>query len=186
MQETSLVGIDEAGRGALAGPLFIGACRLYNLPNLADSKKLSALKREKLYSQIIQNSDYLILSFSNKQIDTLGLSYCLKTGLLIIKKHFKNTNFLYDGSTNFGVLDIKTLIKADDKIQEVSAASILAKVSRDEFMQNINSLYPAYEFAKHKGYGTKTHIEILKKLGPCPLHRTSFKLKENSSLFDEI
>ncbi|EOY4239853.1 ribonuclease HII [Campylobacter upsaliensis] len=172
-----LVGIDEAGRGALAGPLFMAACELLKpLNELKDSKKLSEKKREKLYNEIILNSNYLILAFSNAQIDTLGLSKCLQRGLEIIHLHFKKQRKIFDGNTNYGVLGIENLIKADSLIAEVSAASILAKVSRDKVMQFLALKYPQYGFEIHKAYGTKTHRESIAKYGACKLHRLSFKL----------
>lgn len=175
--KTELVGIDEAGRGALAGPMMIAACKLkYKLPQLMDSKRLSEKKRERFYELIIRNSNFLILAFSNEQIDNLGLSFCLKKGLEIIKFHFKYSAFLYDGNTNFGVDGIKTLIKADSLVKEVSAASILAKVSRDRVMKYLAKTFPCYEFEKHKAYGTKRHKELIARFGVCEIHRKSFKL----------
>ncbi|KAA6225919.1 MULTISPECIES: ribonuclease HII [unclassified Campylobacter] len=173
----SLVGIDEAGRGALAGPLYMAACCLKkdNL-NLRDSKKLSPKQREKFFYEIINNSDFLILSFSNENIDKFGLSACLKKGLEIICMHFEKSDFLYDGNTNFNVSQVKTLIKADSLIPCVSAASILAKVSRDKFMIDIAKEFPNYHFEKHKAYPTALHKELITKFGPCTLHRKSFKL----------
>lgn len=172
-----LVGIDEAGRGALAGPMMMAACRLRcELPELEDSKKLSEKRREQFYELIIQSSDFLILAFSNEQIDNLGLSLCLKKGLEVIKLHFERSFLLYDGNTNFGVGGIKTLIKADSLVKEVSAASILAKVSRDRVMKELSKDFPHYEFEKHKAYGTKRHKELIAKFGACRIHRKSFKL----------
>ncbi|MGH2267727.1 ribonuclease HII [Campylobacter taeniopygiae] len=176
--DENLIGIDEAGRGALAGPMMMAACKLNKkIDGLCDSKKLSEKKREELYEIIIQNSNYLILAFSSEQIDTLGLSTCLKTGLMLIKRHFKTYfHFLYDGNTNFGISGIKTLVKADAKILQVSAASILAKVSKDRVMNFLAKEFPYYEFEKNKAYGTKTHRELIAKFGTCKLHRKSFKL----------
>lgn len=175
--KTELVGIDEAGRGALAGPMMMAACKLKcELPQLMDSKKLSEKKREEFYELITRNSNFLILAFSNEQIDNLGLSLCLKKGLELIKSHFKHAIFLYDGNTNFGVDGIKTLIKADSLVKEVSAASILAKVSRDKVMKKLAKDYPCYEFEKHKAYGTKRHKELITRFGMCAIHRKSFKL----------
>lgn len=181
-----MVGIDEAGRGALAGPLFMAACELQKaLPGLKDSKKLSPKKRAELFEEISLHSKYLILAFSHTQIDTLGLSKCLSTGLEIIKMHFKNKELLYDGNTNFKVEGIKTLIKADDKVEAVSAASILAKVSRDKLMSVLALNYKEYGFEKHKGYASKAHIEAISKHGYSSLHRQSFKLKcFEKGLFD--
>ncbi|ECQ5849622.1 TPA: ribonuclease HII [Campylobacter jejuni] len=176
--DINLIGIDEAGRGALAGPMMMAACKLNKkLDGLCDSKKLSEKKREELYEIIIKNSNYLILAFSSEQIDTLGLSTCLKTGLKLIKKHFKTeNNFLYDGKTNLGINGIKTQIKADTSILQVSAASILAKVSKDRVMNFLAKDFPYYEFEKNKAYGTKAHKELIAKFGICKLHRKSFKL----------
>ncbi|EDP8437999.1 ribonuclease HII [Campylobacter jejuni] len=176
--DINLIGIDEAGRGALAGPMMMAACKLNKkLDGLCDSKKLSEKKREELYEIIIKNSNYLILSFSSEQIDALGLSTCLKTGLKLIKKHFKaENNFLYDGNTNLGINGIKTQIKADASILQVSAASILAKVSKDRAMNFLTKDFPCYEFEKNKAYGTKAHKELIAKFGICKLHRKSFKL----------
>lgn len=172
-----LVGIDEAGRGALAGPMMMAACKLKcELPKLMDSKKLSEKKREEFYKLITCNSEFLILAFSNEQIDNLGLSLCLKKGLEIIKAHFKHSTFLYDGNTNFGVSEIRTLVKADSLVKEVSAASILAKVSRDRVMKYLAKTFSFYEFEKHKAYGTKRHKELIAKFGVCEIHRKSFKL----------
>lgn len=176
--DINLIGIDEAGRGALAGPMMMAACKLNKkLDGLYDSKKLSEKKREELYEIIIKNSNYLILAFSSEQIDALGLSTCLKTGLKLIKKHFKaENNFLYDGNTNLGINGIKTQIKADTSILQVSAASILAKVSKDRVMNFLAKDFPCYEFEKNKAYGTKAHKEVIAKFGICKLHRKSFKL----------
>ncbi|EAL7594422.1 ribonuclease HII [Campylobacter jejuni] len=176
--DINLIGIDEAGRGALAGPMMMAACKLNKkLDGLCDSKKLSEKKREELYEIIIKNSNYLILAFSSEQIDALGLSTCLKTGLKLIKKHFKaENNFLYDGNTNLGINGIKTQIKADTSILQVSAASILAKVSKDKVMNFLAKDFPCYEFEKNKAYGTKAHKEVIAKFGICKLHRKSFKL----------
>ncbi|EAH9436073.1 ribonuclease HII [Campylobacter jejuni] len=176
--DINLIGIDEAGCGALAGPMMMAACKLNKkLDGLCDSKKLSEKKREELYEIIIKNSNYLILAFSSEQIDALGLSTCLKTGLKLIKKHFKaENNFLYDGNTNLGINGIKTQIKADTSILQVSAASILAKVSKDRVMNFLAKDFPCYEFEKNKAYGTKAHKEVIAKFGICKLHRKSFKL----------
>lgn len=176
--DINLIGIDEAGRGALAGPMMMAACKLNKkLDGLCDSKKLSEKKREELYEIIIKNSNYLILAFSSEQIDALGLSTCLKTGLKLIKKHFKTeNNFLYDGKTNLGINGIKTQIKADASILQVSAASILAKVSKDRVINFLAKDFPCYEFEKNKAYGTKAHKELIAKFGICKLHRKSFKL----------
>lgn len=173
-----VVGIDEAGRGALAGPLLVAGCLLNaKIAGIKDSKELSAKKRAELFSLIKAHSNYLILGFSPMQIDEMGLSWCLKTALIIIKRHFAGFSFLYDGNTNFGVSDIQTLVKADSKVLQVGAASILAKVSRDMMMNALDKSFAAYGFAKHKGYASKAHIDTIAKFGLSEIHRKSFKLK---------
>lgn len=173
-------GIDEAGRGPLAGPLVVaGVILLEDIQNLADSKVLSEKKREKLFDEIKQKSKYHIVFKSAKQIDDLGISFCIKESILEIMKTLQNdaSSFLMDGNTNFGIENLQKEIKADAKYKEVSAASILAKVSRDRFMDSISANYPEYNFKKHKGYGTKAHVDAIKEFGRSDIHRFSFKLK---------
>lgn len=180
-----ICGIDEAGRGALAGPLAVAACVLNSdIKGLNDSKKLTSAKREKLFDLICENSEFLIVYFSNLQIDELGLSECLRRALRLFKCHFSGFELLYDGNTDYGT-GIKTMIKADGKIPEVSAASILAKVSRDRLMNAWDRLYPTYGYASHKGYGTKAHLEAIWRFGKCEISRKSFMIKSfQPTLFD--
>jgi len=176
----NLCGIDEAGRGPLAGPLVVaGVILLEDITRLDDSKKLSEKKREKLFDEIKEKSKYHIVFKSSKQIDDLGITLCLKSSILEIMQNLEKfcDKFLVDGNTNFGIQNLQKEIKADAKYPEVSAASILAKVSRDRFMNDISNKYPNYDFKKHKGYGTKAHIEAIKKFGRSDIHRFSFKLK---------
>jgi len=178
MPSLSLCGIDEAGRGPLAGLLVIaGVVLTKSVDGLMDSKKLSEKKRELLYSSIVANSEYHIVSFESKDVDKLGLSKCLHDGLQEIQKHLPRCEYLFDGNSNFGVENINTMVKADTKVQEVSAASILAKVTHDRDMLQMAKIYPKYGFEKHKGYGTKAHVEALLKYGRSPIHRYSFKVK---------
>ncbi len=175
-----LCGIDEAGRGPLAGPLVVAGVILKNeVKELNDSKKLTEKKREELFDKIIDNSYYHIVFCDAKTIDTKGISACLKSSILEIIDALKiHTNeFLMDGNTSFGITRLSYMIKADAKIKEVSAASILAKVSRDRYMCEISSKYPNYDFEKHKGYGTKAHVEKIRQFGRSDEHRVSFKLK---------
>jgi ribonuclease HII len=175
-----LCGIDEAGRGPLAGPLLVAGVILEkDILGLNDSKVLSEKKREKLFDEIIENSKYHIVFKSAKEIDEFGISFCLKSSILEIMEQLQefSSNFLMDGNTNFGIENLQKEIKADAKYKEVSAASILAKVSRDRFMDSISSQYPNYDFIKHKGYGTKAHIEAIKKFGRSDIHRFSYKIK---------
>jgi len=173
-----LCGIDEAGRGPLAGDLVMAGVILKNdIEGLMDSKVLTEKKRELLYPQIIKNSLYHIVSCSPKQIDELGLSNCLAKGLEEIIQKLDAKIYLFDGNQTFGVLGVSTMVKADAKVPEVSAASILAKVTHDRAIIKASQTYPLYGFEKHKGYGTKAHVEAIKKHGYCELHRRSFKVK---------
>ena len=177
-QNKPLCGIDEAGRGPLAGSLVIAGVILKNpIDGLMDSKKLTQKKREALYCLIIENSDHHIVCFSAKEVDELGISKCLQQGLRAIQKVLQNARYLFDGNSTFGVDNITTMIKADDKVPEVSAASILAKVTRDTEMLQMAKIYPQYGFEKHKGYGTKAHIEALAKYDRCEIHRKTFRVK---------
>lgn len=175
-----LCGIDEAGRGPLAGPLVVaGAIIDKPLEGLNDSKVLSEKKREALFDTIKENCHYHIVFTDAKTIDEKGLSACLKHSIQEIMQTLKDDcdTFLMDGNTSFGITTLQHKIKADATVPEVSAASILAKVSRDRYMVEIASQYPHYNFEKHKGYGTKAHVEKIKAHGRCEEHRKSFKLK---------
>ena len=175
-----LCGIDEAGRGPIAGPLVVsGVVLLESIEGLNDSKVLSEKKREKLFAEIKEKSKYHIVFTSAKTIDELGLSACLKNSINEIMEKLKCDcdEFLMDGNTSFGISSLKWKIKADATVPQVSAASILAKVSRDRYMCQISEKYSKYDFAKHKGYGTKAHVEAIKKFGRSDEHRFSFKLK---------
>ena len=185
-----ICGIDEAGRGPIAGPLVVAGCIFKNeklkmksekwenyLEDINDSKKLSEKKREELFEVIKQTCEYHIVFVDNKTIDKKGLSYAINYALKEIKNTLKAEKYLFDGNSNFGVEGIDTIIKGDSKIKQISAASILAKVSRDKFMIEIADNYPMYNFKKHKGYITKEHIEEIKKHGFSDIHRKSYKLK---------
>jgi ribonuclease HII len=173
-----LCGIDEAGRGPLAGPLTIAGVILHRpIDGLNDSKKLSEKKRESLFDEIIANSTYHIVRFDSSTIDQFGLSHCLSSGLREIMSAIGEADYLYDGNCSFGIANLKTLVKADATVPEVSAASILAKVTRDREMVELAPLYPQYGFEGHKGYGSSMHIEAIREYGYCEIHRKSFKLK---------
>jgi ribonuclease HII len=174
----NLCGIDEAGRGPFAGPMVIAGVKLHKpIKELNDSKKLTQIKREKLFNIIIKNSDYHIVFCSAEDIDTFGLSKCLKNSIIEIMSKVNASTYLMDGNTIFGIEDLLCKIKADATISEVAAASILAKVSRDRYMVDIAIKYPEYSFEKHKGYGTKAHTLAIKKFGLSKIHRKSFKIK---------
>ena len=181
-----LCGIDEAGRGPLAGPLVMaGVVLKEEITGLRDSKRLSAKKREALFLRIIAQSHYHIVSFDAQKIDEIGISACLHQGLKAIQHHLPNYHYLFDGNSSFGVAHITTMVKADAKVDAVSAASIIAKVTRDSAMEAFATLYPHYGFERHKGYGTKAHIEALKRYGRSPIHRKSFNIKgvDDATLF---
>jgi ribonuclease HII len=173
-----LCGIDEAGRGCLAGPLVVaGVILLDDIKGLNDSKVLSEKKREILFDEIKEKSRFKIVFTDNKTIDEIGLSQAIKLSIEQILKTLNPEETIMDGNTTFGVSNIKAIIKADATVPQVSAASILAKVSRDRFIVKEDKNYPMYGFAKHKGYGTKAHVQMIKKHGYCELHRKSFKIK---------
>lgn len=175
-----LCGIDEAGRGPIAGPLVVAGAIINNpIKGLNDSKVLSEKKRELLFDEIKDKCDYHIVFTDAKTIDEKGLSACLKNSIKEIMKSLENkaSEFLMDGNTSFGIQTLQHKIKADATVMEVSAASILAKVSRDRYMCKISEDYPNYNFEKHKGYGTKAHVEMIKEFGRSKEHRASFKLK---------
>ena len=179
-----IAGVDEAGRGPLAGPVYAAAVILPSgciIEGLNDSKKLSEKKREKLYDIIIDKAvSYSVQSVCETVIDEVNI---LNAVFIAMNKAVQSLNpppdyVLVDGNR---IKDMKfpceTVVKGDSKSINIAAASILAKVSRDRYIKEISDKYPEYNFAKHKGYGTKEHIEVLKKLGPCEIHRKSFLKK---------
>jgi ribonuclease HII len=173
-----LCGIDEAGRGCLAGPLVVaGAVLKEPVEGLNDSKQLGEKQREALFEILLHKSEHKIVFCDHTMIDAKGLSACLKYAIETIKNHFNTCEILMDGNCHFGVLGVKTLIKADALVPEVSAASILAKVSRDRFMVELAPRYPHFQFEKHKGYGTALHVKCIQEFGYCDIHRKSFKVK---------
>lgn len=182
-QKISLCGIDEAGRGPLAGSLVIaGVVLVCPIDGLMDSKKLTEKKREELYLKIMQSARYHIVSFSAAKVDDLGISACLAEGLVEIQNSLRECIYLFDGNSTFGVDGIDTMVKADTKVAEVSAASILAKVTHDREMNVFAKKYPEYGFEKHKGYGTKAHIKALERYGRCEVHRDSFRVRSLDEL----
>ncbi len=173
-----LCGIDEAGRGPIAGPLVMAGVILHQkIPELNDSKQLSEKKREALFPIIQANSAFHIERFSAREIDEHGISWCLSQGLKNIMSHLQAEDYLFDGNSTFGVNGLRTMIKADALVPEVSAASVLAKVIRDREMVECAKDFPEYGFEGHKGYGTQAHVEAIKAHGYSAIHRKSFKLK---------
>ncbi len=173
-----LCGIDEAGRGPLAGPLVMAGVILYEpIEGLADSKRLTEKRRAELFETITKDAAYHMVSFDAETIDKIGITSCLVKGLKEIMGTLRCERYLFDGNTAFGISRLECKIKADIEIAEVSAASILAKVTRDNIMTELAKKYPEYGFEKHKGYGTKEHLEAIRIHGYSPLHRKSFRIK---------
>ncbi len=180
------VGIDEAGRGNLAGSLIFCGCTLKEGKTVADiafandSKSMSKKKRKELYDKIIKIVDYEVVETYSNYIDDNGLSSACSHSLNYIKSYFKQKNktkILYDGKTTFKVQGIETLVKADVKVSIVAAASIIAKVQKDIRMKEWDEKYPEYDWKNNAGYGTVKHIESIKKYGWTPQHRRTFQVK---------
>ncbi len=174
-------GVDEAGRGPLAGPVFAGAVILpenYTHEILNDSKKLSEKKRDLVYDDIIRDAvSWSVGMATEQEIDDINI---LNATFLAMKRAVDGLNIkpdlaFIDGNryANTGVKEI-TIVKGDSKCMSVVAASIIAKVSRDRFMQEVDKQYPQYHFSKHKGYGTKLHYEMIEQYGISPVHRKTF------------
>ena len=180
----TVCGLDEAGRGPLAGPVFAAAVILPEgcvIDGLNDSKKLSEKKRNQLAQEIKEKAlDWAIAHAEPYEIDKINI---LNASMLAMKRAvmlLKTTPdlLLVDGNIARNLpLPSLAVVKGDGKLPSVAAASILAKVARDEFCMDMDGLYPQYQFAKNKGYPTKDHRELLKKYGPCPAHRQSFLRK---------
>ncbi len=176
-----ICGVDEAGRGPLAGPVVAAACILpVDCVNegLNNSKKLSEKKREALFDEIIEKAiAYSIASASNEEIDELNILNATMVAMAraIMGLQVPADYALVDGNCvrNFPV-PAMTVIKGDAKSPSIAAASILAKVTRDRICMEMDALYPEYNFAKHKGYPTKLHRDLVMEFGPCPLHRRTF------------
>jgi len=183
-----LCGIDEAGRGPIAGDLVVAGCifkKDTKIDGLNDSKKISEKKRYQLFPEILEKTINHVVIIKPKELDEFGISKCMTRALEEIKSMLDADSYLFDGNTTFGVSELDTMVKADGKVAEVSAASILAKVTHDRNIISDAKLYPEYGFEKHKGYGTALHVEMIKEHGYCPIHRRSFKLKAlQGTLFD--
>lgn len=177
--KTLLCGIDEAGRGCLAGPMVVAGVILSEpIPGLDDSKKLTKQKRETLYETIIQKAaHYHICIISPEEIDTRGISPTLTGALKEIMKTLPADEFLFDGNSSYGIPGLQHLIKADSQVESVAAASILAKVTKDRELLEAGKDFPHFDFTSHQGYGTQKHIDEIKRFGMTPIHRKSYKLK---------
>ena len=175
-------GIDEAGRGPLAGPVVVASVMLPKdsmIEGVNDSKKISESKREKLYDVILQEAiSYGIGIIYQEEIDEINILQATKKGLheAVANMEIKPNVILVDALTGIDTLGIpyKSIIKGDAKSYSIGAASIIAKVTRDRIMREWDKVYPEYGFAGHKGYGTAKHIEAIKKYGLTPIHRKTF------------
>jgi len=176
-----ICGIDEAGRGPLAGPVAAGAVVLpkdCQILYLNDSKKLSEKRREELYSEIQEKAVCFGVGFvSPERIDEINILQATYEAMRLALSELTVTPdvLLNDAVTIPGVpIPQVPIVKGDAKSVSIAAASILAKVSRDHMMVEYDQLFPEYGFAKHKGYGTAAHIQAIREHGPCPIHRRSF------------
>ena len=178
-------GVDEAGRGPLAGPVCAAAVILprdLEIEGLNDSKKLSDKRRRALYEVITEQAiSYGIAMVDEKVIDEINILQAtfLAMRQAVLQLSEKPALALVDGNRepDFGDIPIKTIIKGGSLSANIAAASILAKVTRDRFMEEQDAIYPQYGFCVHKGYGTKAHYEALRAYGPCPIHRRTFLKK---------
>ena len=189
----AIAGIDEAGRGPLAGPVVVACClmpRNSMIEGVNDSKKISEKKREMLYEQITNEAiSYGIGIINQKEIDEINILQATKKGLTEAIKDMENKlaekpelgiikpdAILVDALTKIDTdgIPYKSIIHGDAISYSIACASIIAKVTRDRIMRQWDEIYPQYGFAKHKGYGTAAHIQAIKEYGICPLHRLSF------------
>ncbi|HAG70449.1 MAG TPA: ribonuclease HII [Lachnospiraceae bacterium] len=176
-----ICGIDEAGRGPLAGPVYAAAVILdknRRILYVNDSKALSPAKREELYDEIMEKAVSVGVGFcDSKRIDEINILQATYEAMrMAIQNLTKKPDILLNDAVRIPLVDIRQvpIIKGDAKSVSIAAASIIAKVSRDRVMEEYAGLYPEYDFSGNKGYGTARHIEALRKYGPCPIHRRSF------------
>ena len=176
-----IAGIDEAGRGPLAGPVVVAGVIMpldeqSIIDGVNDSKKLSAKKRDLLYDQIVDKAiDVQVAIIDNQTIDRDNILNATKSGMLSCINGFKNVDrVLIDAVSLDAKVPTLSIIHGDALSYSIAAASIVAKVTRDRLMLDYDKQYPQYNFAKHKGYGTAEHIKFLKEYGPCPIHRRTF------------
>lgn len=179
-----LCGVDEAGRGPLAGPVCAAAVMLPRnlvIPGLNDSKKLSPKRRDALYDAILAQAVSYGIAFATveeiEKWNILGATF-LAMNRAIEQLSEPPALALIDGNRNSGIqVNSQCVVGGDGKCAEIAAASILAKVTRDRYMLQMAEQYPQYGFAQHKGYGTAAHYAALREYGPCPIHRPSFLKK---------
>lgn len=179
-----ICGVDEAGRGPLAGPVCAAAVilpRSLDIPGLNDSKKLSEKKREELFDVLCREAAAYGIAFAGveeiEKFNILNATF-LAMNRAIAKLGVMPELALIDGNRNTGIeINSRCIVKGDSKCADIAAASILAKVTRDRYMYEMAEKYPQYHFDKHKGYGTKLHYEAIREFGPSPIHRMSFLRK---------
>ena len=179
-----ICGVDEAGRGPLAGPVCAAAVilpRNIEIVGLNDSKKLSEKSREKLYDEICEKAMSFGIAFASvEEIEEFNI---LNAAMLAMNRAIAQLDpqpelALIDGNRSSAIeINSRCVIKGDAKCADIAAASILAKVTRDRYMLEMAEKYPEYHFERHKGYGTKLHYEALREYGPCEIHRPSFLRK---------
>lgn len=177
-----ICGIDEAGRGPLAGPVVVGAVIMPKesfIEGVNDSKKISEKKREKIFEQIKEEAIAYSVGIVDKDlIDEMNILNATKLGVKIALEGLKQKPdvIMVDALTGLETNGVPyiSVIKGDAKNYSIAAASIIAKVTRDKIMEEWDSVYPAYGFARHKGYGTAEHIRVIKEQGPCTIHRRTF------------
>ena len=174
----SVAGMDEAGRGPLAGPVVCACCLPKTLiDGVNDSKKIAEKKRERLFESLISTEIYGVGIVDEKRIDEINILNATKEGM---ETAFKNMGTIPDIVLIDAVKGLRfpcpdrAIVKGDATSYAIAAASVIAKVTRDRIMREYDEMYPQYGFAAHKGYGTAVHIAALKKYGPCPIHRRSF------------
>ena len=181
---TVICGVDEAGRGPLAGPVCAAACILprgLEIEGLNDSKKLTEKRRDVLYDVIKEKAVAYGIAFATveeiEELNILGATY-MAMNRAIEQLTVTPDLALIDGNRNTGIaVNSQPVVKGDSKCADIAAASILAKVTRDRYMLELDKEYPMYGFAKHKGYGTKDHYAAIREHGMCPAHRPSFLKK---------
>ncbi|MBC8284475.1 MAG: ribonuclease HII [Nitrospinae bacterium] len=178
----SIAGVDEAGRGPLAGPVVAAAVIFpvqIEIADLDDSKKLSPKKREELFPLIQESAlSYGVGIVDEKVIDEINILQAARLAMkqAVEKLQISPDLLLIDGNQKIeSTLNQWAIVKGDSKSLSIAAASVLAKVTRDRIMEDYHRIYPQYEFNRHKGYGTKLHRSLIQEHGPCPIHRSTFK-----------
>ena len=175
---TLIGGVDEAGRGPLAGPVVVAGVVMPLddlIEGVNDSKKLSEKKREKLYDEIVKKAiSWHVAIVDAERIDEINILNATKEGMLQCVENLGASCVLIDAVKLDSKVETVSIIKGDQLSYNIAAASIIAKVTRDRLMKQYALEYPKYQFEKHKGYGTALHVSLLKEYGPCPLHRCTF------------